>query len=83
MGQMMEIIALRGQVERKDAHIDKLQLDLDIAIKDKADSAELAVRLFKENQQLKRQLNDKQLEIEHCHSCCDELRLKINKQVGV
>lgn len=38
------------------------------------DLREINARLFGENEQLKRQVNDKQLEVEHCNACCDELR---------
>lgn len=44
--------------------------------------SELNARLFSENERLKKQLNDKQLEIEHCHACCEELRQKLNNAVA-
>ena len=41
---------------------------------------EMNARLFSENEQLKRQINDKQLEIEHCHAVCGELRDMLTKE---
>lgn len=43
---------------------------------------EINARLFAENERLKRQINDKQLEVEHCHAVCDELRQKLNNAVA-
>jgi uncharacterized membrane protein len=44
--------------------------------------AELSARLFAENQALRRQLNDNQLEIAHCHAVCDELRQKLDNMAA-
>lgn len=77
MGCITEIIELQGKVERKDAHIDQLTNQLAEITKDRDERAELSARLFTENQQLKQQLNDKKLEIDHCHAVCDELRREI------
>ena len=35
---------------------------------------EMNARLFSENEALKKHVNDKQLEVDHCVACCDELR---------
>lgn len=35
-------------------------------------------RLFAQLEAVKKQVNDKQLEIEHCHAVCDELRQKLD-----
>lgn len=79
MGNLMRIAELEGQVERKDAYIDKLTGELEEARADRAQHAELSARLFCENEQLKRQVNDKQLEIDHRHAVCDELRQRVNQ----
>lgn len=39
---------------------------------------EQAGRLFVQLETAKKQVNDKQLEIEHCHAVCDELRQKLD-----
>lgn len=77
MGNITRIIELEGQVERKDAYIDKLEMKLEEVTNDCDERAELSARLFSENEQLKHQVNLKQLEIEHCHAVCDELRQRI------
>lgn len=41
---------------------------------DQQDLREINARLFSENQALKKHVNDKQLEVDHCTACCDELR---------
>lgn len=78
MGNITEIIELQGKVERKDAYIDKLELKLEEVTADRDQRAELSALLVSENQTLRYQLNQKQLEADHCRVCCDELRLKIN-----
>lgn len=82
MGCITEIIELQGKVERKDAHIDQLTNKLAEVTKDRDERAELAARLYSENQTLRYQLNQKQLEVEHCRVCCDELRLKMSTAVA-
>jgi len=74
----MQLAELQGQLERKEAYIDKLELRVDELTKDRDQRAELSARLFSENEQLKKQLNDKQLEIDHCHAVCGELRQKLD-----
>lgn len=82
MGNITEIIELQGQVERKDAYIDKLEGQLDVVTADRDQRAELSARLFSENQTLRAQLNQKQLETDHCRACCDELRAKLSTAVA-
>lgn len=82
MGNLMRIAELQGQVERKDAYIDKLELKLDEVTTDRDQRAELSARLFSENEQLKHQLNLKQLEVDHCHAVCGELRQKLTAVAG-
>lgn len=77
MGNITEIIELQAKIDRKDAYIDQLELQLSEARKELSERGELSARLYSENQTLRTQLNQKQLEVDHCRTSCDELRQKV------